>query len=102
MYSIHWSTLSQITFTEEIEYIFKKWNQTEVDNFGLLVQENLTRLSKSPKIGNRYSNNNIYYFVISKQTSLFYKISEDELRIDLILFWNNKKNPKNLDKYINH
>ncbi len=93
MYSIHWSKLAEITFSEEMDFIFEKWNQKEVDKFGLLVQNCLQSISENPKIGKNESENQVYSFVISKQTTIYFKISEIELRIDLILFWNNKKNP---------
>lgn len=102
MYSIHWSKLAEITFSEEIDFIFEKWNQKEVDKFGLLVQNCLQSISENPKIGKNESENQVYSFVISKQTTIYFKISEIELRIDLILFWNNKKNPILLDKYLNY
>lgn len=102
MYSIHWSKLAEITFSEEMDFIFEKWNQKEVDKFGLLVQNCLQSISENPKIGKDESENQVYSFVISKQTTIYFKISEIELRIDLILFWNNKKNPILLDKYLNY
>ena len=102
MYSIHWSKLAEITFSEEMDFIFEKWNQKEVDKFGLLVQNCLQSITKNKKIGKNESENQVYSFVISKQTTIYFKISEIELRIDLILFWNNKKNPILLDKYLNY
>jgi plasmid stabilization system protein ParE len=102
MYSIHWSKLAELTFSEEMDFIFEKWNQKEVDKFGLLVQNCLQSISENPKIGKNESENQVYSFVISKQTTIYFKISEIELRIDLILFWNNKKNPILLDKYLNY
>mgnify|MGYP003561622108 FL=1 len=102
MYSIHWSKLAEITFSEEMDFIFQKWNQKEVDRFGLLVQNCLQSISENPKIGKNESENQVYSFVISKQTTIYFKISEIELRIDLILFWNNKKNPILLDRYLNY
>ena len=102
MYSIHWSKIAEITFSEEMDFIFEKWNQKEVDKFGLLVQNCLQSISENPKIGKNESENQVYSFVISKQTTIYFKISEIELRIDLILFWNNKKNPILLDKYLNY
>ena len=102
MYSIHWSKLAEITFSEEMDFIFEKWNQKEVDKFGLLVQNCLQSISENPKIGKNESENQVYSFVISKQTTIYFKISEIELRIDLILFWNNKKNPILLDRYLNY
>lgn len=100
MYSIIWSTLAEITFADEIEFIFEKWNQVEVDKFDDLVRENLNRISKNPLIGNQKLNVNVYSLVISKQTTLYYSFSDKEKTINLILFWNNKQNPKLLNKFL--
>ena len=100
MYSIIWSTMAEITFAEEIEFIFEKWNQVEVDKFDYLVRENLKRISKNPLIGNQKLNEQVYSLVISKQTTLYYSFSDNEKTINLILFWNNKQNPKLLDKFL--
>ena len=100
MYSIIWSTLAENTFAEEIEFIFEKWNQTEVDKFDDLVRENLNRISKNPLIGNQKNKYSVYAVVISKQTTLYYSFSEKEKAINLILFWNNKQNPKLLHKFL--
>jgi hypothetical protein len=43
---------------------------------------------------------NIYYLMISKQTTLYYKVSENDQRIDLLVFWNNQKNPDDLIKLL--
>ncbi len=80
MYSIHWSKLAEITFSEEMDFIFEKWNQNEVDKFILLVENNIENLSKNPFLGRKSGNKNIYSFVISKQTTIFFKISEIEER----------------------
>jgi len=60
-----------------------------VDTFVLLVDENLKRLSINPYLGKIHKN--VYKIVISKQTSIFYKIIENEKRVELVYFWNNKK-----------
>lgn len=91
--------MAEITFADEIEFILKKWNQVEVDKFDDLVRENLVRLSKNPLIGNQKRNEDFYSVVISKQTTLYYSISKEEKTINLILFWNNKQNPKLLEKF---
>ena len=88
-YSIHWVPLAIDTYLEEINFIYLKWNQNEVDKFVVLVDENLKRLSVNPLIGQIHKN--VYKIVLSKQTSLFYKIIEDEKKIELVYFWNNKK-----------
>ena len=88
-YKIVWVPLAVETYMEEIDFIFLKWNQKEVDNFVMLVDENLKRLSINPLIGQIHKN--VYKIVISKQTSLFYKIIEKDKKVKLVYFWNNKK-----------
>ena len=93
MFEINWEPLSEITFAEEMDFILRKWNKLEMDKFALLFEENLIRISITPTIGNFKSEFNCYSIVISKQTTLFYKIIEEKSQIDLVLFWNNSQNP---------
>lgn len=88
-YKIVWVPLAIETYMEEIDFIYLKWNQKEVDTFVMLVDENLKRLSINPLIGQIHKN--VYKIVISKQTSLFYKIIEKDKKVELVYFWNNKK-----------
>jgi translation initiation factor 6 (eIF-6) len=64
------------------------------------VNESLVRISKKPTIGIFQSESNCYSLVISKQTTLYYKVIENENQIDLILFWNNSQNPLHLQKLL--
>jgi len=88
-YKIVWVPLAVETYMEEIVFIYLKWNQKEVDNFVMLVDDNLKRLSINPLIGQIHKN--VYKIVISKQTSLFYRIIEKDKKVELVYFWNNKK-----------
>ena len=88
-YKVVWVPLAVETYMEEIDFIFLKLNQKEVDDFVILVDENLKRLSINPLIGQIHKN--VYKIVISKQTSLFYKIIEKDKKVELVYFWNNKK-----------
>jgi hypothetical protein len=98
MFEIYWQRLSEITFSEEMTFIFSKWNQFEVDKFSFLVHKNLDRLATNPFLGKPI--NSVYKIVISKQTTLYYKVSESDKRIDLLVFWNNLKNPADLIKLL--
>ena len=88
-YKSVWVPLAVETYMEEIDLIYLKWNQKEVDDFVILVDENLKRLSINPLIWQIHKN--VYKIVISKQTSLFYKIIEKDKKVELVYFWNNKK-----------
>jgi plasmid stabilization system protein ParE len=100
MYSVYWTTLAEISYSEEADFILKKWNLKEVDNFGILVDNHLKLIASTPFIGKVNSNNSKYSFVISKQTTLYYTIDSENLIIYLIVFWNNLKNPNDLIKLL--
>ena len=99
-YQIIWQPNSEISYYDEIDFIFRKWNHKEVQKFQDLVFENLNRLSENPLIGNYDSSKKIYTIIISKQTKLFYTIDMKNKVIDLLLFWNNLKNPEDLNKLL--
>lgn len=100
MFEIHWSALAEETFAEEGYFILRKWNIDEVEKFATLVYDFIDSLSKNPTIGVFISKHNAYSIVISKQTTLYYRILEDKNQIDLVLFWNNKRNPNELLKLL--
>jgi plasmid stabilization system protein ParE len=100
MIIIKYSELAEETFEQEIDFIISKWNLLESKKFAILVNDCLDTLSKSPEIGRYNTFDNHYSFVISKQTTLFYKYNETLLSIELILFWNNSQNPNLLSKLL--
>lgn len=97
---IEWKAIATNTYFKEIDFILSKWNEIEVQKFEDLFYDFLETLSKTPEIGIYKSQNNCYSLVISRQTTLYYKIIEDKSQMDLILFWNNKQNPDDLTKLL--
>ncbi len=96
-YLVEWTFLSRNSYFQEIDFIHLKWNEKEVNRFEFLVETELKRLSKNPNLGINYKDN-IYSLHISKQTTLYYRIINDT--IELLLFWNNSKNPDDLMKLL--
>ena len=99
-YKIIWQLSSEITYSDEIDYIYLKWNLKEVEKFQKLVIENLNRLSTNPLLGKYDSNLKIYSYVISNQTTLYYSINHNQNIVNLLIFWNNQKNPEELNKLL--
>lgn len=100
IYKIEWKTIATYSYFNEIDFILLKWNEIEVQKFEDLVYDFLETLCKTPEIGIYNSENNCYSLVISKQTTLYYKIVEAESQVDLLLFWNNKQNLTHLKKLL--
>lgn len=100
MLEVKCSSLAEITLAEEIDFILKKWNLVEADKFVLLVYSFLERLIKNPEIRIFSPKFNCFSIIISKQTTLNYRILECEKKLELVLFWNNKQNPIHLKKLL--
>ena len=95
---IVWTKTAELSFQAEIEFILKKWSGKEAISFINLVNEVLEQLKKFPFLGKHFENN-VMHLVISKQSTVIYRIL-DEKALELLLFWNNKQNPKDLENTI--
>jgi hypothetical protein len=100
IYKVEWKLIATYSYFDEIDFILSKWNEVEVQKFEDLVYDFLATLSKTPKLGIYNSKKDCYSLVISKQTTLYYKIIEEKSQIDLILFWNNSKNTDGITKLL--
>ena len=98
-YLIIWEDLAEQSFIEEANFILTKWNLKEVDKFEILVENELKRLSNNAIIGN-FKYKNVYSLIISKQTTIYYRVNKEKCVIEIIVFWNNLKNPDDLIKLL--
>lgn len=99
-FRVYWTPVAELSYFAEIDFIFLKWNSKEVSVFIILIDDFIAKLAQNPHMGRFVKEKDIYSFVVSAQTTLYYKIYSDLQRIDLLLFHNNKRNPKDLLKYI--
>lgn len=97
---VTWTRYAKVSYFEEINYIDRKWTSREVEGFILLVEDLIQHLSSGVLQGKGYSNDQVYSVVISKQTTLFFKKYIQENTITLLLFWNNQRNPRKLEKLL--
>ena len=98
--TVVWSRSAEITFNEEVDFIFNKWGLIEVEKFIDLVEDFLEILKTGILTGRFSKLTNAHFFVLSKQTTLVYRINKNKGQIDLLLFWNNKRNPSDFEKYL--
>ena len=73
IYEIEWTPTAQTSFVDEIDFIFLKWNYKEVAKFEDLVENEISRIALKPEIG-ILNSDGIYSIVLSKQTTLYYRI----------------------------
>jgi plasmid stabilization system protein ParE len=92
-----WSNEALLSLKEIVKYLEANWTQTEIKNFAKLLDKHLNLLQKNPFL---YpidpALHNLRKAVISKQTSIFYRITSTEIHI--ISLFDNRQNPKKLRK----
>jgi len=95
-----WTKTAELSFSRELDFIAKKWSKREVENFMNLVDEFVKKLESKTLQGKVLSHENLRSFVISKQTTLFFNYFEKNEVIELLFFWNNLQNPKELENIL--
>jgi len=83
-----WSAEAEKTYFETLEFIFNNWNIKTVESFEEKVFHVLDLISENNKLFPASKKKSIYKAVISKQTSVIYSISKNE--ITLLYFIDNR------------
>jgi hypothetical protein len=99
-YFITWSPQAIISFEDRIGYLEIHWTEKEITNFRQRVKEYLEVLKEKPFIGKKPGKlKNIYIGLIIKQVSLIYRVKVIKKEVELVLFIDNRQDPKRIKKY---
>lgn len=98
---IIWTRLAKITYKEVLENLHLRWTKNETKNFIVLTNDLLEQIKNlqivcpfvNEKLGIRKG-------FIHKNVSLFYKEDRKNNTIYLVTFFNNRMNPKELNKLL--
>lgn len=99
-YRVNWTLLAEESFSRELEFINLKWNTKEVIKFMEMVDDIVKKLQSGIIEGSISEKTNLRRIVVSKQTTLFFEKLEQDQQINLLLFWNNKSDPKDLNELL--
>lgn len=95
-----WTDLADLSYDDELDFIYRKWTFKEVNDFMDLVDEFIKQLESGILSGKVSPKTNMRSFVISKQTTVYFDYYEDRDLIELLLFWNNQKDPLKLKEFL--
>jgi plasmid stabilization system protein ParE len=92
-----WSNEALLSLKEIIEYLETNWTKTEIKNFARLLDKHLKLLQINPFLYPKDpALHNLRKAVISKQISIYYRITSTEIHI--ISLFDNRQNPQRLRK----
>ena len=93
---VNWTSESERTFNQNLEYLSKEWDNTVMNHFLDRVDEVIKKIQINPLLFPLHRvEEQIHKCVIHERIILYYKVTDD--RIDLLTFWNTYQNPSRLN-----
>jgi plasmid stabilization system protein ParE len=96
LFKIIWQPSAKFQLTNTLDYFSTRNGNTNYSKKLLKsVKQNVSNLSKFPNLGKPTEIDNVFE-LIHLDYSIFYVVGSD--KIDIILFWDNRRSPKLLEK----
>ena len=90
-----WSDEAINNLREIIDYLESKWTQREIGNFAKKLEKQIEIIKRLPLSYPKSMRKNIRKAVMTKQTTVYYEIANESIRI--VTLFDNRKNPKKLN-----
>ena len=94
-YKLVWSEEALRNLKGIIEYLEKRWTNREIKKFAQLLDKQLELIRENPFLfATSEKSNELRRSVLSRQTTLYYRIKDCEVQI--ITLFDNRQNPNKL------
>ncbi|MCW3789770.1 type II toxin-antitoxin system RelE/ParE family toxin [Plebeiibacterium sediminum] len=95
IYRLIWSEEAINNLKGIIEDLEHKWTRREIKKFAKLLDKQLIVIKSNPYLfAESEKSNGLRKAVLSRQTTIYYRIKDDEIRI--ITLFDNRQNPEDL------
>lgn len=98
---IVWTKFAKITYFEILENLKERWSFKEIEEFHALTNAVLNKIKLDqvdfPTINSQFR---IKRAIIHKNVSIYFRIETHSQKIYLVVFFNNRMNPKTLKKLL--
>jgi len=88
--NIIWSPYAEVEYLEILNYIIDNWSISDADNFNNITNDLIAKIAINHKLCPKSKTSNFRKCVVTRQTSLIYRINSDS--IDIIGFISNYSN----------
>jgi len=96
-YKLIWSEEALNNLKGIVDYLEKNWTSREITKFAQLLEKQLKLIEENPYLfPNSGKSNGLRKSVLSKQTTIYYRINIQEVQI--ITLFDNRQNPNKLIK----
>lgn len=96
-YNVIWSEEAESSFFLVIDDLLFRWSAREVSNFISRTEEVISQIVVHPFIFKEYEKDkSIRHGILHKNTTMFYRVDKNNSTIQIMLFWNSKRDPEGL------
>lgn len=99
MKKIVWTPTARKSFQETKDFLTELWNEQVTDEFLNQLDYRIEQIKRNPQLAPTFKNSEFRQLLVHKTVSLFYKIYPDHIK--LLLIWDNRQDPTQLQKRIN-
>ena len=92
--TITWTSRAKFDYHNILQYLQRNWTKKELQKFIDKTAKTISIIADKPELFPATKRRNSRRCVLSKQTSLYYRVKKKE--IELLMFWDNRQNPKTL------
>ncbi len=78
-YKVFWSERAKNDYRSILNYLHQKWSTKEQAKFADKVELNIGYLISNPEMGTLSKKKSVRRLVISKQTSIYYKVAHGDI-----------------------
>ncbi|MGE4287372.1 MAG: type II toxin-antitoxin system RelE/ParE family toxin [Salinivirgaceae bacterium] len=95
---IKWTPRAVSDFNKILVYLYENWGIKELENFINQTDNVLHRIAQNPQMFiESKQKKDVRKGVVTRHNSLFYRINPQKKEIQLLTFWDNRKDPKKLN-----
>lgn len=96
-YRIFWTDEAISTFNDNLEYLSEEWNRQVIQDFLLRTEQVLDQILQNPEVYPIYRHQDVVRkCIVHKRISLYFRVV-DSKTIHLLTWWNNYRDPANLE-----
>ncbi len=95
--TIIWTEKALKSYFKVADYLQEEWGGSVVDNFTVKVQQLILQIGKMPnmfEVSKKYKN--VRKGFITEHNTLYYRVKPGKKEIELLIFWDNRQDPKKL------
>jgi plasmid stabilization system protein ParE len=94
---IIWTFNARLTYFKVLDFINKEWTINEVENFVHKTEHTIAQIAENPYLFKASEKKkNVRKGFITEHNSLYYRIKPTKKEIELIAFWDNRRDPLKL------